>query len=496
MIASSFHGNETPKDCNATPTPRCPISNQSGERRNNPSGAGILVYVIKYLTIPTTRSILDWQREFLEGCIPMIKRISAIVVIFLCTSVAWAILGTTIFSRTDSAGASLYGRVASTWGAPQEQGPPEIKYVWQEMRAVTSDENGKKVTHDEKRECSKLVPLDSSHISGNLHLDYRQKGLLWFSTYRVAFEGEHAFRNPTANEQTFEFRLPLPAKEAVYDGLGMYLDGKPLPLTIGGNEVTARAVLPAGAQGILKTTYRSQGQRTWRYRFGKGAAAGNDTGEGRQVSQANDFHLVLRTDFSGFDFPENSLSPIEKRQIGNGWELQWDYQNLISGFDIALKMPEKLQPGPLAGEISYFAPVSLFFFFFMLFILSTLRGVNLHPMNYFFLAGAFFAFHLLLAYLVDHISIHAAFLCSSAVSILLVVTYLRLVVNLRFALVDAGLSQLIYLVLFSYAFFFEGFTGLAVTIGAIVTLFVVMQMTGRIRWEEKFARRAPVPLKV
>ena len=58
---------------------------------------------------------------------------------------------------------------------------------------------------------------------------------------------------------------------------------------------------------------------------------------------------------------------------------------------------------------------------------------------------------------------------SSAVSILLVVTYLRLVVNLRFAVAEAGLSQLIYLVLFSYAFFFEGFTGLAITIGAILT---------------------------
>jgi hypothetical protein len=43
------------------------------------------------------------------------------------------------------------------------------------------------------------------------------------------------------------------------------------------------------------------------------------------------------------------------------------------------------------------------------------------------------------------------------------------------------------LVLFSYAFFFKGYTGLAVTIGAIITLFVVMQMTGRIRWAEKFA---------
>jgi hypothetical protein len=78
---------------------------------------------------------------------------------------------------------------------------------------------------------------------------------------------------------------------------------------------------------------------------------------------------------------------------------------------------------------------------------------------------------------------------SSAVSVLLVVSYLRLVVHTRFAVVDAGLSQLIYLVLFSYAFFFEGYTGLAVTVGAILTLFVVMQMTGRIRWEERFGKR-------
>jgi len=57
--------------------------------------------------------------------------------------------------------------------------------------------------------------------------------------------------------------------------------------------------------------------------------------------------------------------------------------------------------------------------------------------------------------------------------------------------VEAGLTQLIYLVLFSYAFFFEGFTGLTVTIGSILTLFVVMQMTGRIRWEEKFSPALP-----
>ena len=117
-------------------------------------------------------------------------------------------------------------------------------------------------------------------------------------------------------------------------------------------------------------------------------------------------------------------------------------------------------------------------------IITTLRGIDLHP-ELLFLAAAFISFHLLLAYLVDHVSIHASFAISSAVSIFLVVTYLRLVVGIGFASREAAAAQFIYLVMFSYAFFLKGFTGLAIAIGSILTLFVVMQVTGRIRWNRK-----------
>ena len=230
---------------------------------------------------------------------------------------------------------------------------------------------------------------------------------------------------------------------------------------------------------VVDVRYRSQGLDTWRYDFGGGAT--------QSVAQVRDFELKMATNFDDIDFPDNTLSPTSKRRSGRGWHLLWDYENLVSGYSLAMAMPEKLQPGPLAGRISFFAPVSLFFFFFVMLLITTLRRIELHPVNYFFLAAAFFAFHLLLAYLVDHIDIHIAFLISSAVSLALVVSYLRLVVGMRFAAVEAGLTQFLYLVLFSYAFFFKGFTGLTVTIGSILTLFVAMQLTGRIRWSERLA---------
>jgi len=433
----------------------------------------------------------------------MLKRILAIIAIFVCSAVAWAILGSTIFYRTYNAESGLSGRVASTWGAPQGQAPPAIAREWQEEKTVEVEEKGKKTTRTEKQIHSEAVKIDASRVAATLHIDYRQKGLLWFSTYKVDFDGAYTFQNPTSREEEFVIQLPFPAQQAVYDNVQLLLDDKPLAVTFSGSQAVARTWMAASAKAVLHATYGSQGLDSWRYTFSganaeRSAARDNADGSGKEISQARDFHLLVKTDFSGFDFPDNSLSPTEKRQTANGWELEWNYQNLVSGFDIALKMPQKLQPGPLAGRISYFAPVSLFFFFFLVFILSTLRGNDLHPMNYFFLACAFFAFHLLLAYLADHISIHAAFLISSLVSLVLVVSYLRLVVDLRFAVVDAGVTQLIYLVLFSYAFFFEGFTGLAVTIGAILTLFVVMQMTGRIRWEEKFGpsllRKSALPV--
>ena len=403
----------------------------------------------------------------------MIKRIAALVFIFVCTSIAWAILGSTILARTYSPlSGELKSRVAASWGTAQEQSPPTASYQHVETRLVTD----KKAVKEIKTTSTVPLSLESSKIDVGLDLAHRQKGLLWYSTYAVGFQGDYSFTNTSGSPQDVTFYLSFPSQQAVYDDLAMSVDNQPIPVKNAGPGVQGTAQVAPGKTSVLHVGYRSQGLDSWRYKFGDG------------VSQVHNFTLAMHTNFKDIDFPENTISPTEKHETGNGWNLAWTYKNFVSGYEIGMAMPEKLQPGPLAGEISYFAPVSLFFFFFLIFIITTLRGIDLHPMNYFFLATAFFAFHLLLAYLVDHVSIHLAFGICSLISISLVVSYLRLVVGIRFAALEAGLAQLIFLVLFSYAFFYKGFTGMAITIGSVLTLFVVMQMTGRIRWEEQFAK--------
>ena len=57
----------------------------------------------------------------------MLTRIVALIVILICTSIAWAILGGTIFSRTYSTDPALKNKVESSWGTPQSQKPPHAE---------------------------------------------------------------------------------------------------------------------------------------------------------------------------------------------------------------------------------------------------------------------------------------------------------------------------------------------------------------------------------
>jgi hypothetical protein len=400
----------------------------------------------------------------------MLRRIAAITFIFFCTTVAWAILGSTIYYRTTVPVASLRDSVTNTWGVAQEQKPPSAAYTERVEQLEKTTEGGKVVERLAEHDVVHSLPLERSDLGVDLQLDYRQKGLLWFSTYKVGFNGAYRFRNTTGGNHTIDFSFPYPANQATYDGLVFTINGVPVANQNAAGSLRASKLMAPDETVEITVGYRSQGLDRWTYSF-----------QG-QPADIRKFNLNMTTNFDAIDFPENTLSPVEREKTASGWRLKWNYSSVVTSYSIAMEMPHRLQPGPLAGQISYFAPVSLFFFFFLMFIITTVRSIDLHPMNYFFLATAFFAFHLLLAYLVDHVSIHTSFVVCSLVSVFLVVTYLRLVVNMRFALVEAAGTQFVFLILFSYAFFFQGFTGLAITVGAIITLFVVMQLTARVDW--------------
>jgi hypothetical protein len=399
----------------------------------------------------------------------MLKHLAGVALVLIGATIAWFILGGTIAVRTQGSDSVQRDQLAAQWGSEHVQTAPKF---WLTTRHA--DKKGH--VYLERT----MVPTASSRIAVDLALDPRQKGLLWYNTYGVGFAATYRVARAVPGTRV-HVDFAFPSDNATYDDVTVAIDGKRIPVTSASGVVTASLPPGHGPMSTVAVGYRSHGIGRWTYQFGEG------------VVSVHDFVMTMNTNFHAIDFPPKTLSPTVKQETPTGWRLTWNYRDLVGGFGVGMAFPQRLQPGPIAERITLWAPLSLLFYVFVMLVITTLRRIDLHPINYFFLAAAFFAFHLLFAYTVDRIPLGWAFLICSVVSMSLTVSYLRLVAGLRFAAVEAALAQFFYLILFSYALFDEGYSGLSITVGAIVTLFVTMQVTGRIDWSERFAAKRVSP---
>jgi Inner membrane protein CreD len=418
------------------------------------------------------------------------RRLVAIGLVWLGCAAAWALLGSSIVVRSGASDRALDAEVVALWGPPRVQRPPTATGTESHLvkeKVTVYDGKGRPVVNEvEKTTTSeRSLELAGSDIAVKLALEHRRKGLLWFPTYEVAFRGVYRFVNDTAETRDTLFAFDLEAGSVVYDEFTVRdAAGHPIETAVGGGRAAWRAALRPGEVREYRVSYRSRGVATWHYGHPQ-------AGLGGPAGRARDLHLVVEANTPAVDFPAGTLSPSSHVRTPEGWRGEWTFSSILTGASIGIELPRKLNPGPFAERLTFFAPVSLLFFFFAVSLLALARKRSLHPMHYFFLGAAFFAFHLLFAYLIDHLAIVPSFVVSALVSVILVVTYARLFVGWRFALREMGVAQLLYLVLFSASFFWKGFTGLAIAVGAILTLFAMMQVTGRLDWGAAFAAPRP-----
>jgi len=410
-------------------------------------------------------------------------RLIGIMCVFILATMGWLILGAVTGSRTNAQKGTLEGRVADLWGSPQTQTAPIFELHWTEQETKTEqviDATGRTTTKKtiEAVPRVKMVDPARSRLTVDLHLDQRRKGLLWFPLYDVAFRGAWTYHHTEELARDLRVALVLPDKSGIYDDFRFIVDGVDLAPRLRPTDGVIATLLPLkpGQTVDFEVSYRSRGMQEWTYR------------PTNQVGQIEDFNLTMNTDFRDIDFPKLTMSPSKKSAKGSGYELEWAFARLVSAYGIGMSMPGHVQPGELAAEMSFSAPISLGLFLVFIYVITLLRRIALHPMNFLFVAAAFFSFNLLFGYTADRLPVETAFLLSSVVSVGLVASYLRLVVGPRFALLEAGLAQLVYQVGFSLAHFYEGYTGLSITVLVILTLFLLMQLTGRLSWSAAFAR--------
>lgn len=382
----------------------------------------------------------------------------AIAVIFVCTTLAWWFLGGTINYRTSHIASQTGDSVSGRWGPSLLQTHPRARY--------TSSSGGK-------------VTLQPAQSVVRVRLDYQpvKMGLLWHRTYGATFDGSYTFTNSTAITQTFyiDFDLPQATLNKIRFTLGADTQARPSVAAPEQGVITDSVQLAPGESVLFTVGYECRGMDYWRYAFA-------------DASRIRDFTLTMTTDFTDVNFPISS--PMDRKPSGKGMELVWQYEDAISAPGIGMEMPRELNAGPVAAQISFYAPLSLLLFLGVMVITVISRGVSLHPVNYIFLAAGFFSFPLLFSYMLDVVPVHLSFVIAATTSLLLVCGYLRAAAG-EFVFRVAVVAQTAYMVLFSYSFFFKGLTGLTLTVGGVVTLGVLMALTAKINWSERLGGLSP-----
>jgi hypothetical protein len=378
--------------------------------------------------------------------------------ILVATTLAWWLLGGTISYRTS------HVQEQNAYGVSERWGPPLTQY---HPTATFKESQGETTT---------LQPV-TSDVKARLGYEPVKMGLLWQRTYRVEFEGSYTFQNSTGITQKLAVTLQLPKG---YLGkmnftLGEGASARKSLATPRDNVLVEHIEVAPGQSVPVQISYATRGSDLWTYAF-------ND------ASRIRDFKLAVQTDFTRVNYPVSS--PTHREATETGLTLEWNYEDAISAPGIAVEMPDELNAGPIASQIAFWAPLSLALFFGVIVMTTLVRGIRLHPVNYFFLAAGFFTFPLLFSYMLDLVPVHLSFLIAAGVSLMLVCGYLRAAGG-AFLFRISLLAQFAYMVLFSASFFVKGLTGLTLTLGGVTTLAVLMALTAKVDWSVRLGGLSP-----
>ena len=124
------------------------------------------------------------------------RRLAAIALIFMGTSLAWTVLGSSLIARTGQYDDRLEQEVQRLWGAPHRQAAPD---AWAVRPAVeveiveTKEADGRVVRKEVSKPTFGSAPaaLESTRADATLDLEHR-RNVFGGAAGRRTWEGSHA----------------------------------------------------------------------------------------------------------------------------------------------------------------------------------------------------------------------------------------------------------------------------------------------------------------
>jgi hypothetical protein len=298
---------------------------------------------------------------------------------------ATSVIGDQVSGRTDFANSELSRDVESRWGAPVEQAAPSVRYV----------QSGSVFT------VLKALALSRQHVEVDAQMNYRKRGLKYFSGFDFTFTGEYLLENPEGHDidVAFVFPLELDKSQVLLSDLAFTVGGSPAALDLGdnGERLLWTGRLPKGGSQTVSIRYRARGLDSFVYKLDPSLPARD---------------LKLHVGVEGgdnFDYPAGVLS-AQRTQVGAGKvSLDWAYPSLESGVALGVVLPSQKEYDALVATMAGRAWVPGLAFLAALLLLAKKNKRPLMAIELVLAASVWAFFYVLVAYLGAFVHFYLAY---------------------------------------------------------------------------------------
>ncbi|MBD3243138.1 MAG: hypothetical protein GF331_21280 [Chitinivibrionales bacterium] len=358
-----------------------------------------------------------------------------------------------VSNRATFANVELYQDVMDRWGTPITQPSPTVRFV--PTGTVFTDLSA--------------LPLAAQQIAVNAAMNYRKRGLVYFSGFDLRFEGRYEVENtqPTDIDIVFIFPIQMQKNRVLLSDVTFTVDGTPATIDLAetSDKLVWTGRLPKGKRIALAITYAGRGLDSFVYHLDPSLPV-------------RDF--TMATTFSGgdnFDYPEGVVPATASTRTETGaTRLTWEYASLESGVPVGLILPSEKAFDEIIATMARrsFIPFVLFMVCLALVLFRAGRPLHLHETGLMSAVHAFF--YVLLAYLAAFMDFYTAYVLSALVIVGLTAVYVARITTRRIGTATAGLMAAA-LIVPTTAVILQGYTGLIYTLEILAALVALMWLS-------------------
>ena len=267
-----------------------------------------------------------------------------------------------------------YNAVQTIWGSEQAQGELNVDIYHNEEvteRIQPEDPTKPALLRTQMKHVSVTGnPFISARHEVTLRQNPRKKGSAFYGGYETDCSFNWQLRNPGRSNQLCTLTFPLPASDAIYDGLVASLDGRDvLPqMEIKDSSLVLKRNVEPNEVINYHIAFRSRGLSYWYFQV-------------REAREIRDFRLVLNLPDlpkSKLNYPDGCMTPtdIAPTQDHLGTILTYRLDHALNNKGMGIALPKLPQPGETTRAVLNEAGDAWLLVFSALALTLTLAGAR------------------------------------------------------------------------------------------------------------------------